>query len=264
MYVLNNTTEYSDKAKLLAKRLGVEILPELPMDYEGLYLQYDEVGLALRSGELKLYGDFAPMKARLKRGAVMGELLVKAAKIKDANEHPLVIDATAGLGEDSILLAAAGFRVKLYEYDKVIAELLEDAMNRAAEDEFLGEIVGRMELCKEDSVKALQTLSEEPAVVFLDPMFPERQKSALVKRKFQLLQQLERPCAGEEELLAAAISARPRKIVIKRPIKGPYLAGRKPDYTISGKAIRYDCLVFAQVQQWKENTCEGYILTNQY
>ena len=41
----------------------------------------------------------------------------------------------------------------------------------------------------------------------------------------------------------AAVSAGPRKIVIKRPLKGPFLAGRKPDYSITGKTIRYDCLL---------------------
>ena len=71
-------------------------------------------------------------------------------------------------------------------------------------------------------------------------------KSALVKKKFQLLHHLERPCEDEESLLQAAILARPRKIVIKRPLKGSFLAGRKPDYSLKGKAIRYDVLVFAR------------------
>ena len=71
-----------------------------------------------------------------------------------------------------------------------------------------------------------------------------KQKNALTVKKLQLLQKLERPCAGEEELLNAAIQAGPEKIIIKRPLKGPFLAGRKPGYSIEGKTIRYDCLVF--------------------
>ena len=43
--------------------------------------------------------------------------------------------------------------------------------------------------------------------------------------------------------MEAAISAHPRKIVVKRPLKGPWLAGRKPHYSLKGKAIRYDCFV---------------------
>ena len=100
-----------------------------------------------------------------------------------------------------------------------------------------------MQLLEEDSLAALPQLATAPDVILLDPMFPERQKSALIKKKFQLLQKLERPCADEIELVNAAVAAHPRKVVIKRPLKGPYLAGRKPSYSLKGKAIRYDCLV---------------------
>jgi DNA-3-methyladenine glycosylase I len=88
-----------------------------------------------------------------------------------------------------------------------------------------------------------------PDVVLLDPMFPVRQKSGLIKKKFQLLQKLEQPSADEEaELLQAALAASPRRIVIKRPLKGPYLAGRQPDYSLCGTAIRYDCILVGQKQ----------------
>jgi 16S rRNA (guanine1516-N2)-methyltransferase len=70
-----------------------------------------------------------------------------------------------------------------------------------------------------------------------------------VKKKFQVLHQLEQPCTDETELLDAAVSAGPRKIVIKRPLKGPYLAGRKPDYSLKGKAIRYDCIILQKKGQ---------------
>ncbi len=80
-------------------------------------------------------------------------------------------------------------------------------------------------------------------------MFPEKTKSALAKKKFQLLHQLELPCENEESLLDAAIAASPRRIVIKRPLKGPFLAGRKPDFTLRGKAIRYDCILLPTNQK---------------
>ena len=154
-------------------------------------------------------------------------------------ERPVAIDATAGLGEDSLLLAAAGFRVHLFEYNPVIAALLLDAMERAQEVPELREPVSRMELHLGDSIEAMNRAEDSiggiPDLVLLDPMFPERQKSALVKKKFQLIHRLESSCA--------AIAAGPRKILIKRPLKGPWLAGRKPGYSISGKAVRYDCIL---------------------
>lgn len=219
------------------------------------YLCFDAQGLSLRQGELALRGDFSLMAARLKRGRLSDELLVRAAKCKHGNREPLAIDATAGMGEDAFLLAAAGFSVRLYEYNPAIAALLKDALRRAAEDDTLSSIVCRMRLFEENSLDALAHLEKRPEVVLLDPMFPERKKSALVKKKFQLLHQLEWPCGSEEELLEAARSAHPRKIIIKRPVKGPFLAGCKPDYSLAGKAIRYDCFAFPESGPSHQPSC---------
>lgn len=219
----------------------------------GLFLQCDEHGLFLVSGDQILRGDFTKMLSRIKASNIPREFLVKAAKIKDA-DHPLTaIDATAGLGEDSLLLAAAGFHVTLFERNPVIAQLLADALERAKEIPELAPIVTRMTLRNEDSVEALNALAlalnrsepdvVSPDVILLDPMFPERQKSALVKKKLQMIQKLELPCDDEKALVRAAMNAQPKKLIIKRPPKGPWLAGLKPDYSQEGKAVRFDCFV---------------------
>jgi 16S rRNA (guanine1516-N2)-methyltransferase len=251
----------------------------------GLRLFYDESGLALEGDGMVLRGDFAQMLSRLKPHNLQRDLLVRACRVKlpevelasnagpknasevagvagsmnqTASEYagrPIhVLDATAGLGEDSLLLAAAGFQVTMFESDPVIAALLRDAMRRAGEHPVLVEVVRRMRLVEADSMEAMRTAGNQleginhsdgicrPDVVYLDPMFPERQKSGLIKKKFQLLQRLELPCAEENEMLEAALASRPRRIVIKRPLKGPVLAGFKPTFVIKGKAIRYDCI----------------------
>lgn len=205
----------------------------------GLTLQLDAQGLSLRSDGQVLTGDYIRMLPRLK--GLSQELLVRAARIKDPAGPLTAIDATAGLGEDSLLLAAAGFRVTLYERNPVVFELLTDAWQRALRDPELAPIAARMQPLQEDSIHALTHLETPPDVVFLDPMFPERQKSALVKKKLQMIQKLEIPCPDEKELFLAAVRAKPKKLIIKRPPKGPYLAGIKPDYAITGKAVRFDC-----------------------
>ena len=205
-------------------------------------LQRDAEGLALVGDGMVLRADFTRLLPRLRPDRLGRELLVRAARVRGV-EGPTAIDATAGLGEDSLLLAAAGFRVTMFEKDPVIAALLRDALERAAATAELAGIVARMELVEGDSVAGLRGLGFSPDVVFLDPMFPERTKSAAVKKKFQLLHHLERPCDNEDELLAAALAVRPRKVVIKRPPKGPYLAGAKPSHSIAGKAVRYDVIV---------------------
>ena len=89
----------------------------------------------------------------------------------------------------------------------------------------------------------LQELEGPVDAILLDPMFPAKRGSAAAKKKLQLLQHLKSPATKEATLLDAALSVRPRKVVIKRPLRGPFLAGKKPSYTLRGKLIRYDVIV---------------------
>ncbi len=212
---------------------------ELP---SGLELRRIDGRLTLVGDGMELAADFRELLPRIRHDRLGRELLVKAARIK-GEAAPVAFDATAGLGEDSLLLASAGFEVTMCESDPVIAALLADALERAACDSDLAVIASRMRLVAGDSVAELPALGRPVDVVYLDPMFPARTKSAAVKKKFQLLHKLESPCANEAELMDAALAARPRKIVVKRPIKAPVLAGVAPSHSISGKAVRYDVIV---------------------
>ena len=98
-----------------------------------------------------------------------------------------------------------------------------------------------MQLVEGNSIDELKSRVDDIDLIYLDPMFPGRQKSGLINKKLQLIQKLEPPCSKEEELFDAAIQAGPSKIVVKRPLKSPFLAGKKPTYELKGKAIRYDC-----------------------
>ncbi len=228
--------ENTETAKRIRERFGnvsSESKLKLRLDNEGLCLVYDDQILR---------ADFTKMLPRIKRGRVNSELLVRAAKIK-GTETLTAVDATAGLGDDSLLLASAGFQVTMFEHNPVIYELLCDAITRAKEISELTDIVNRMTVYNEDSVNAMAKMTLTPDVVLLDPMFPERQKSALVKKKLQMLQKLEMPCSEEKTLLITAMKLKPKKLIVKRPPKGPYLADIKPDHSIEGKAVRFDCFV---------------------
>ena len=210
---------------------------------EGLELRRDERGLALVGDGMELRGDFSRMLARLRPANLNKELLVRAARIRGVEGPLSAVDATAGLGEDSLLLAAAGYEVTLCERDPVIAALLSDTIERARQDSRLAAFARRMTLVPGDAAATLGALDHAPDVVFLDPMFPERRTRAATNKKLQLFRQLERPCEDEEALMAAALAVRPRKVVIKRPLKGPHLAGIKPSSSLAGKVVRYDVVV---------------------
>lgn len=242
LYVKSNADR--SLVQLVEKQIKVSATNELPNDItDRLVLRADADGLALVERDCIMRGDFAKLLPRLSPNNLNRELLVRASKSKGIHRSFTAVDATAGLGEDAFLLAAAGFKVQLYERNPVIAVLLYDALRRGSENPELASIINRMELYMEDSITAMPQLNFSPDIVVLDPMFPQRKKSGLTKKKFQLLHQLEQPCADEEALLNAAISCKPYRIVIKRPLKGAPLAGMKPSYTLKGDSIRYDCIV---------------------
>lgn len=245
--IANHLSEFSTKTSRNTQSSKEINILKTNKNEDMIMLCLSSSGLSLQKGNMSLHCDFQDMLSRIKPGKLQSELLVKAAKIKSSNSSVstslTAIDATAGLGQDSFLLAAAGFSVHMYEQDPIIAALLRDALQQANHNPNLFPITQRMHLYEKNSILALQTITETPDVIYLDPMFPARTKSAAVKKKFQLLHELEQPCENEEVLLQAAEALHPRKIVVKRMLKGPYLAQKKPSYSLKGKSIRYDCYV---------------------
>jgi 16S rRNA (guanine1516-N2)-methyltransferase len=225
-----------DMAESFAKRTGVPILDK---PGENLNVLFDAKGVSLTGYGLTYQGDFEGMLHRVSDGRLAHEMLVRAAKTTETDLKG--IDATAGMGEDAFLLAAYGYDMTLYEQNPVVAVLLKDALRRAKKHPQLKEIAGRMKLVEGNSVEELKTRVDAVDLIYLDPMFPGRQKSGLINKKLQLIQKLEPPCSDEVELFEAAIQAKPSKIIVKRPLKSPFLAGKNPTYELKGKAIRYDC-----------------------
>ncbi|MCI5126196.1 MAG: SAM-dependent methyltransferase [Candidatus Electrothrix sp. AR5] len=215
-------------------------------------------GLELvKPDDLKLSGavrvDFTAGHAAYRRKQQKKELLVRAVGGKGGKGGALlnVIDATGGLGRDSFLLAAAGYRVHIFERQPLVAALLADGLARAAAHPETAEICQRIRLTVGDAVPALEAMQEIGAgegckkgadvdVVYLDPMFPERRKSALVKKELQLLQLLAQPDSAPEKLLESALKAARRRVVVKRPLKAPFLTERSPSHSLTGKTVRFD------------------------
>ena len=240
----DNSTLY-ETGRNAADRISAPFITDLSeIKTDDVVLKVSENGVSLNNGKMEIMGDFKAMFSRIRNNNLNGELLVRAAKINGRSPSELrVTDATAGLGEDSFLLAAAGYNVTMYERDPVIYLMLEDALRRGSGIPEISHIISRMKCVEGDSLKAFPGSDEHPDIIYLDPMFPARQKSGLVKKKFQLLHYLEAPCADEKEMMEAALSAEPMKIIIKRPLKAASLAGIRPSYSLTGKSIRFDVII---------------------
>jgi len=218
-------------------------------------LALDEKGLCLHSLSDKtvVHVDFTvgAQAHRRKYGGGKGQLISKAVGV-NKHKHLSVLDLTAGLGKDAFVLASQGCEVTLVEKNPVVFLLLQDGLNRAREfarvqDSELQEIMSRMDLVRSDGIDYLrnqQILKQQ--VVYLDPMFPERQKSASVKKDMVMLQSLlEKPEMSDvesenEALFEAVKQINPHRIVVKRPKLAPCLGGTQPALQFKGSSGRFD------------------------
>ena len=159
--------------------------------------------------------------------------------------NPDVVDATAGLGSDAFVMACLGCHVTMIERSPIIAILLENALQRAAAVNDFKTVIQQMSLINGDACAVLKTLAVDspPEIIYLDPMFPKRRKSALVKKEMQILQALLDSPSDEADLLTAALATATERVVVKRPGNAPELVGPPATMSISSPNIRYDVYV---------------------
>ena len=183
---------------------------------------------------------------RRQKGGGKGQMIAKAIGL-NSTTAPHVYDATAGLGGDSFVLASLGCSVTMTERVPEVNALLADGLRVAHEwgskkDQSLVAILKRMTLVESDAAKYMQTLDDvdKPEVVYLDPMFPQRTKSAQVKKEMQVFHQLIGTDSDADLLLQIAQESAQKRVVVKRPRIAPFLAGQEPNYILEGKSNRFD------------------------
>lgn len=214
---------------------------------EGLVLVQQVTHLELRQldepkvGAVKVDFTSDALTFRRLHGGGKKEAIAKAIGLK-GQDSLQVLDATAGLGRDAFVLASLGCKVNMIERSSVVAALLQDGLNRAACDSELGNwLPARMQLFHGVAVDLLQDWQgEKPDVIYLDPMFPHRKKNAAVKKEMRLFQQLLGSDEDADLLLAPAVSLAKKRVVVKRPSGAPFLADKKPQIAMTGKANRFD------------------------
>ncbi|WP_386678985.1 class I SAM-dependent methyltransferase [Loktanella sp. R86503] len=176
---------------------------------------------------------------RLRFGGGRGQPLAKAMGLTDGRT-PTIVDATAGLGRDAFLLASLGAQVTLIERSEKMHALLADGLARAgAEGGDLAEITGRMTLLLGDAKALLPGL--EADAVLVDPMHPERKKSALVKLELRQVREIVGEDDNALELMQVALEHARKRVVLKWPQKAASIPGLRPfSHQILGKTTRYD------------------------
>lgn len=218
-----------------------------------LILNFTSEFTELRDTEknIEVHIDFTSGKLahRQQYGGGRGQIIAKAIGLKQGVIPPTVLDATAGLAKDAFVLASLGCPVILIERSPIIVELINDAISRAHENEHFNMIMEKgFQVILASSIDYLKQLSSaknanSPDVIYLDPMYPERKKSASVKKDMQLLQQLLGKDEDTNELLEVALLTARKRVVVKRPKSANPITGKKPTYQMSSKNTRYDIYV---------------------
>ena len=182
---------------------------------------------------------------RAHHGGGRKQALAKAIGLKPGYS-PTVIDATAGLGRDAFILANLGCHVRMIERSPVMACVLEDALRRAKYDEDLKPWIGqRLQLVTGDARVTIPLICTESAadVIYIDPMYPPRSKSALVKKEMRFIRSLVGEDQDSAALLSAALQYAQKRVVVKRPSYANPVEGEKPSHTIESKNTRYDVYI---------------------
>lgn len=250
--VIAATPELRTMARALATELGLpyhdNASPSFPFM---LALTPDHLELRMpgpgATGAVHVNFTGGVLAHRLRFGGGRGQPLARAVGLKKG-AMPRVLDATAGLGRDAFVLASLGCTVHMIERSPISMALLRDGLQRACndaatEDSGIGAMVkNRMALTFGNARTIMHQLldSERPEVVYLDPMYPHRTKSAQVKKEMRAFQLVIGEGADSAELLEAALTCARQRVVVKRPRLAPPLAGPTASMAIESKNTRYD------------------------
>jgi 16S rRNA (guanine1516-N2)-methyltransferase len=239
--VYYSSQELEPRAEALALTLALPITSE-PHGYDYLltltssYLGLQKVG----SRSSPLFIDFLSPKIRfrLQQASFKNERLVRALGLKK-NTRPFIVDATGGLGRDSILLANLGFEVTMLERSPIIHALLLDGIERAKSQL---PAIHRLSLIHTDAISWLSQLSpnNKPDIIYLDPMFEERKNSALPKKEMLIFHDVVGEDTDAQSLLLTALTCARQRVVVKRPRLARPVGDIVPVYSSKGNSCRFD------------------------
>lgn len=215
--------------------------------------------LSLVSGGLSVAPEWDKLQRRVVSAGRKSELILQAAKISADSQ---VLDATAGFGHDSLILASTGAQVLMLEQQPLMALLLLSEQQRMSQQPNWQKLMARLTIINCDALSYFAQLHNNfdeakraVNVVYLDPMFPadsyqdsKTGKGAKVGKQMQALHQLAEPptLAEEQQLLQSAqalisqSSKKQGRVIVKRPQQAPFLANKVPDESWHNAAVRFD------------------------
>lgn len=245
LYVLAGSDADLDTARQLATKLQTRVVTSPPPELGGILVCINEGRIAAREhrdGSAWVSVEFTEGRNahRQRFGGGINQHLCRALGL---NKQPglQIIDANGGFARDTFVMASFGAQVTLLEQSPLLCAMIEDALSRATATADFADIAARIRVVNTDSIDYLTTQAAQCAdVIYLDPMFPERRKSAAVKKDMQLLHVLAGPDSSAEALLSLALSRARRRVVVKRPVHAAPLSTERLTGDVRATHTRYD------------------------
>lgn len=245
-----HSSAHKDHALQLAHSLSIQAVELQQLsDPDEIVLFLDDTGIGLGTYRKQkrfstVMVDFTTGKSRHRR--IFGNNKDSDLVAAIGSSTCTILDATAGLGQDSYILASLGCSVTLCERNPIIRTLLQDGLRRGTACPETAGVIANMTLLPTDALLVLSQLADsrltdkQPDVIYLDPMYPERNKSALVKKEMRWL----RSCVGDDldaaAVLEHALPVAKNRVVVKRMKNAPLLGNQEPSCSVAGKTVRFD------------------------
>ena len=155
-----------------------------------------------------------------------------------------IIEATGGLGSDTLKLALIADRVIAMERHPVVYAMLTAALLNAVRAGWPA--ARRIEPVFGDA-RILIPEMPEADIVYIDPMFPpKRKRSALPPKPVRMLRGLVGDDPDDADLLSISRHHVRKRVVVKRPLHAPPMAD-DPLVMHEGKVVRYE--VYAPIPE---------------
>ncbi len=214
-------------------------------------LTLHESGLALALGEKLLSLEWSRVLSHLRRQKLgtEGDLFAKALRPKGGEFIESVLDLTCGTGRDTLHLYALGLKVVALERDPYLFLLAHFEVIKLGLEE--------ISVVHAEAREFLVGCGNFD-IVYFDPMYEEasaaKKRKAAPRKEMQLFYEyFSHPLSYKhsdelsdlQQIIELATYKARRRVIVKRPIKGPSL--KKAPYCYTGKSTRYDGYA-AQVQ----------------
>ncbi len=244
----SSLTCQQEKAVDLAQQLDLPLTtPSKTIDcYQ---LVYTDIRLELQGPSTEkqkkrwlLYTDFIGGNSGYRRihNKTIKQPLARAVGIKPGF-RPTIVDATTGMGNDGFVFACLGCKVTLIERSPVMAAILSDGIDRAyANRETKNIVKDNMRLLIGDAQEIIKDLSPPPHTIYLDPMYPHTNKSALKKKEMRMIRLIVGNDHDADILFNSALKYAANRVVVKRPRGAKTITSLSPSHQIEMKNSRFD------------------------